>query len=150
MRKDISNTLSVKSMADEFYLGDTPFPSRGVYGDGIAYASPSWGIAEFYATADKSQKGGAIIEFKLKQDARVILYEDALDLFRKLMKRTDSKLLFNYHQDSAKGQEVGKAMNALEYDAILKHDGDHTGQDFYVILNRGALEAKEKYIAART
>ena len=42
-----------------------------------------------------SQKGGAIIEFKLKQDARVILYEDALDLFRKLMKRTDSKLLFN-------------------------------------------------------
>ena len=37
-------------------------------------------------------------------------------------------------------------MNALGYDAIIKHNGDDTGQDFYVILNRGALVAKKKYI----
>ena len=37
-------------------------------------------------------------------------------------------------------------MNALGYDAIIKHNGDNTGQDFYVILNRAALVTKKKYI----
>ena len=37
-------------------------------------------------------------------------------------------------------------MNALGYDAIIKRNGDGTGQDFYVILNRGALVTKKKYI----
>ena len=31
-----------KEMADEFFNGDSPFPSRGVYGDGVAYAAPSY------------------------------------------------------------------------------------------------------------
>ena len=37
-------------------------------------------------------------------------------------------------------------MNVMGYDAIIKHNGDDTGVDFYVILNRGALVAKKKYI----
>lgn len=37
-------------------------------------------------------------------------------------------------------------MNALGYDAIIKHNGDNTGFDFYVILNRSALATKNKYI----
>ena len=134
-------------MADEFFKGDSPFPSCGVYGDGVAYASPA--LREFavnYATnGGKQMHGGTIIEFKLKKDAKIITYEDALDVFRQISQKGDSKLLFNPRQQNANNKEVGKAMNALGYDAILKHNGDNTGQDFYVILNRAALVAKKKY-----
>ena len=148
LRQDITTTLTVKEMANEFFQGLSPFPSRGVYGDGIAYCSPAMKkIALNYATnGGRIPHGGAIIEFKLKQDAKVIEYEDAVQLFKEITKRGGSKLIFNAEQKNAYDKEVGKAMNALGYDAILKHNGDNTGEDFYVILNRGALVAKEKYI----
>ena len=136
-----------KEMADEFFNGDSPFPSRGVYGDGVAYAAPAYRkIAWKYATGNGAQPhGGVIIEFKLKPNARTILYEDALDIFRQMSKKTNSKILFNPDQKRTEA-EVGKAMNVMGYDAIIKHNGDDTGVDFYVILNRGALVAKKKYI----
>ena len=148
LRSDVTTNSTTKQMADEFFKGDSPFPSRGVYGDGVAYASPSYKkIAWNYATdGGKQPHGGVIIEMKLKPNARVITYEDALDLFRKMSKKGNSKLLFNPYQVNAKNKEVGKAMNALGYDAIIKHNGDNTGEDFYVILNRAALVAKNKYI----
>lgn len=148
LRSDITTTSTTKKMADEFFNGDSPFPSRGVYGDGVAYASPAYHqIALNYATnSGKQMHGGVIIEFKLKSDAKVITYEDALEVFRKMSQTGNSRLLFNPRQQKAANKEVGKAMNALGYDAIIKHNGDNTGQDFYVILNRAALVAKKKYI----
>lgn len=148
LRSDITTTSTTKEMADEFFKGDSPFPSRGVYGDGVAYASPAYSqIAVNYATnGGKQMHGGVIIEFKLKADAKVITYEDALEIFKKMTQRGGSKLLFNPKQQKAVNKEVGKAMNALGYDAIIKHNGDNTGQDFYVILNRASLVAKNKYI----
>lgn len=148
LRSDITTNSTTKEMADEFFKGDSPFPSRGVYGDGVAYASPAYKeIALNYATnGGKQPHGGVIIEFKLKTDAKVITYEDALDIFRKISSKGDSKLLFNPKQQKAVNKEVGKAMNSLGYDAIIKHNGDDTGQDFYVILNRASLVTKENYI----
>ena len=148
LRSDITTTSTTKEMADEFFKCDSPFPSRGVYGDGVAYASPAYSqIAVNYATnGGKQMHGGVIIEFKLKADAKVITYEDALEIFKKMTQRGGSKLLFNPKQQKAVNKEVGKAMNALGYDAIIKHNGDNTGQDFYVILNRASLVAKNKYI----
>lgn len=148
LRSDITTTSTTREMADEFYKSDSPFPSRGVYGDGVAYCSPAYKeIAWNYATnGGVKLHGGVIIEFKLKPDARIIQYEDALAIFRKMSKKGNSKLLFNPRQTNAYDKEVGKDMNALGYDAIIKHNGDNTGQDFYVILNRAALVTKKKYI----
>ena len=148
LRSDITTDSTTKEMAHEFYKGDSPFPSRGVYGDGIAYCSPAYReIAWNYATnGGKQLRGGVIIEFKLKTDAKVITYEDALNIFKRISSKGDSKLLFNPKQQKAIDKEVGKAMNALGYDAIIKHNGDNTGFDFYVILNRAALVTKQKYI----
>lgn len=148
LRSDITTTSTTKEMADEFFKSDSPFPSRGVYGDGVAYASPAYTqIALNYATnGGKQMHGGVIIEFKLKSDAKIITYEDALEVFRKMSHKSNSNLLFNPKQQKAANKEVGKAMNALGYDAIIKHNGDNTGQDFYVILNRAALVTKKKYI----
>lgn len=148
LRSDITTDISTKEMADEFFKGLSPFPSRGIYGDGIAYASPElYDIAVNYATnSGRNRSGGVIIEFKLKEDARTITYEDALELFHEVSKDKETKLLFQKAQHNAYDKEVGKAMNALGYDAIIKHNGDNTGYDFYVILNRGALVTKENYI----
>ena len=146
LRADITTDLSTKEMAKEFFEGDSPFPSRGVYGDGIAYASPAFRkIAVNYATnGGNHPHGGVVIEFKLKSGAKIISYEDAVNLYREMMKTDKGKLLFSAQRRTR--AEVGKAMNALGYDAILKHDGDGTGEDFYVILNRGALVTKKKCI----
>ena len=148
LRRDITTNMSTKAMADEFFIGESPFPSRGVYGDGVAYCSPAYKkIAVNYATNGGQQPhGGVIIEFKLKDDARIINYEDALDIFRQLSEQGNSKLLFNPNQHNAYNKEVGKAMNSLGYDAIIKHNGDNSGEDFYVILNRSALATKQNYI----
>ena len=146
LRKDITTKQTTKEMADEFFKSDSPFPSRGVYGDGIAYASPAYKkIAYNYATSGgSSPHGGVIIEMKLKPGARVITYEDAVDIFKQMQKRGNSKLLFTKQKKT--DYEVGKAMNSLGYDAIIKHNGDNTGEDFYCILNRAVLVTKKKYI----
>lgn len=146
LRKDITTKQTTKEMADEFFKSDSPFPSRGVYGDGIAYASPAYKkIAYNYATSGgSSPHGGVIIEMKLKPGARVITYEDAVDIFKQMQKKGNSKLLFTKQKKT--DYEVGKAMNSLGYDAIIKHNGDNTGEDFYCILNRAVLVTKKKYI----
>ena len=98
-----------------------------------------------YATNHGQNKhGGAIIEFKLKPDAKVIQYEYAVAIFDEMKQQGGSKLLFARQRRT--NHEVGKLMNALGYDAIIKHNGDHTGKDFYVILHRGALVTKENYV----
>lgn len=147
LRNDITNDLSPKQMADGFFLDSKPFPSRGIYGDGIAYCAPSLEkIGAQYATANwRTDNGGKIIEFKLKEDAKVIKYEDALELFREISDSMESNLLFAKKQIGSLNKEVGKAMNALGYDAIIKDNGDNTGIPFYVILNRGALVTKEDW-----
>lgn len=148
LRKDITTSMSTKEMADEFFKSNSPFPSRGIYGDGVAYASPEYrDIAWNYATnGGRFKHGGAVIEFKLKSDAKTIMYEEALNLFRQLSPKLESKLLFNPKQTNAFDSEVGKALNALGYDAIIKPNGDNTGYDFYVILNRAALVTKQKHV----
>lgn len=146
LRKDITTNLTTQQMADGFFEDVKPFPSRGIYGDGVAYCSPSLEkIGGQYATANgKIQSGGKIIEFKLKPDAKTISYEDALYIFEEVASATNSNLLFNKNQHNSH-HEVGKAMNALGYDAIIKENGDNTGIPFYVILNREALVTKEDW-----
>jgi len=145
LRTDIKSTSTIKEMAEEFYTSESVFPSRGVYGDGVAYCSPSYKkIAWNYATNyGRNKHGGAIIEFKLKSDAKVITYEDAVAIFDEMKRKGGSELLFSTQRRTI--HEVGKAMNALGYDVILKHNGDDLGEDFYVILNRGALVTKKNY-----
>lgn len=146
LRKDITTTLSPQKMADGFFKDDKPFPSRGIYGDGVAYCSPSLEkIGGQYASANGTiASGGKIIEFKLKENAKTISYEDAVAMFEDVAAQTNSDLLFNKNQRKT-DHEVGKAMNALGYDVIIKENGDNTGIPFYVILNRGALVAKEDW-----
>lgn len=151
LRKDITVTQTIEEMADSFYIDAQAFPSRGIYGDGIAYASPDLkGIAISYATGNFSNYGGKIIEYKLKEDAKIIKYADAVALFEEIADEfNDSQLLFNRAQSKSR-HEVGKAMNALGYDCIIEPNGDYTGVPFYVILNRDALVAKEKWVTATT
>ena len=146
LRKDITTTLTPQQMADGFFKDDKPFPSRGIYGDGVAYCSPSLEkIGGQYASANgQTAWGGKIIEFKLKKDAKTISYEDAVAMFEDVAAQTNSDLLFNKNQRKT-DHEVGKAMNALGYDVIIKENGDNTGIPFYVILNRGALVTKEDW-----
>lgn len=143
LRKDIKVTMTTKEMAEEFFYGVTPFPSRGIYGDGLAYCSPAKRIADSYAMANGNAKGGAVIQFKLKEGSNVIEYEDAVKLFRYVSKKNNSVLLADANQERT-DEEVGKMMAALGFDAIRKPNGDYTGEDFYVILNRGSLEAVEE------
>lgn len=147
LRKDITNTRTPKEMADGFFIDDKPFPSRGIYGDGIAYCSPSLErIGGQYATANWTiDKGGKIIEFKIDPDAKTISYDDALELFQTMVKKDEGNLLFNGNQRGSLKGEVGKAMNAMGYDVIIEEDGDGTGVPFYVILNRGCLVTKENW-----
>lgn len=149
LRKDITSTMTTEEMAKQFFTSSDLFPSRGVYGDGVAYCSPSYKkIAMHYATnGGANPHGGVIIEFKLKENANIIEYEDARMLFQKLS--SGKGLIFNKKQENAINKEVGKAMNALGYDAIIKHNGDGTGKDFYIILNRGAIVTKENYITTK-
>lgn len=147
LRKDITTNLTTQEMADGFFKDERPFPSRGVYGDGVAYCAPSLvDIAGNYASSyGRVTKGGKIIEFKIKEDAKVISYEDALAIFRAVSNSNETDLLFAKKQVNATDKEVGKAMNALGYDVIIKENGDNTGIPFYVILNREALIAKEDW-----
>lgn len=146
LRRDITNTQTPQQMADGFFTDDMPFPSRGIYGDGIAYCSPSLErIGAQYATGNYTiNSGGKIIEYKIKPDAKTISYDEAVGLFEILAEETNSNLLFNKQQRSS-DKEVGKAMNALGYDAIIKENGDNTGIPFYVILNRECLVTKENW-----
>lgn len=148
LRQDIKTKLTTQQMADGFFKDASPFPSRGVYGDGIAYCSPSRDkIGAMYASGGgKISNGGKIIEFKLKNNAKTIQYSDAVELFESMQGQTDGSLLFNKNQAKTL-HEVGKAMNALGFDAIIEENGDRTGVPFYVILNRNALVATEEWTA---
>lgn len=118
-------------------VGDC-YPSRGIYGDGVGYWSNSTRIGNRYSSDTK----GVIVRAKVKPDARVIMYDDAVKLFEQIFEAhpNDKSIYFSKDQrGSGAHLEVGKAMQILGYDVILKPNGDHSGANFYIILNRQAL-----------
>jgi hypothetical protein len=118
-------------------VGDC-FPSRGIYGDGVGYWSNSSRIGGRYSSSTK----GVIVRAKINPNARVIMYDDAVKLFEQIYDAhpNDKSIYFSKDQrGSGAHLEVGKAMQILGYDVILKPNGDHSGANFYIILNRQAL-----------
>ena len=116
-------------------VGDC-YPSKGIYGDGVGYWSNSTRIGDNYASGSR----GVIVRAKIKDDAKTILYEDAVKLFHEIHDAhpDDGQMYFSTNQRRTE-HEVGKAMQMLGYDVIIKPDGDFTGETFYIILNREAL-----------
>lgn len=118
-------------------VGDC-FPSRGIYGDGVGYWSNSTQIGNNYS----SRSEGIIVRAKIKDDAKIIMYDDAVRLFEEVYNAhpNDKSIYFSKDQrGSGMNLEVGKAMQILGYDAIIKPNGDHSGATFFIILNRSAL-----------
>lgn len=148
LRKDITTVLNTQQMADEFFKSESSFPSRGIYGDGIAYAAPDFReIGVRYATnGGRILSGGKVINFKLDDKAKTIEYQDAVNLFNTISENIESGIIFSKSQKRTDA-EVGKAMNLLGYDAIIEPNGDDTGIPFYVILNRGGLVSKDNYVS---
>ena len=151
LRKDITMTKTTEECVEQLVkggIGDC-FPSRGIYGDGVAYTSNSTDIGFAYAAPRKNFReriaGGYIVRFKIKDDAKVILWEDAVKLFDAVNQMYPNEADNPYPYFSTRQRtnrynpEVGKAMQLLGYDVILHNDGDGTGAKFYVILNRDAL-----------
>lgn len=120
-------------------VGDC-FPSRGVYGDGIAYTSNSTRTAQNYASGFGGSDGGVIVRLKLKKDARIIEYDDAVKLFEQIADAhpNDGSPYFNRNQVGSR-HEVGKAMQILGYDIIYEPRGDGMNVHFYIVLNRDAI-----------
>ena len=120
-------------------VGDC-FPSRGVYGDGIAYTSNSTNTARNYASGFGGSDGGVIVRLKLKTDARIIEYDDAVKLFEQIADAhpNDGSPYFNRNQVGSR-HEVGKAMQILGYDIIYEPRGDGMNVHFYIVLNRDAI-----------
>lgn len=148
LRVDIStNGMNTTQMAEQLVMGSTGdcFPSRGVYGDCIAYMTENEKLAYDYATNASRTNNGFIAEVKLKPDARAITYEDAKELFEALSNTEltdDGQPFFSPNQRRLTNNvEVGKAMQLLGYDYIIEPNGDGLGIPFYMILNRDALVA---------
>lgn len=148
LRGDItSGGLTARQMAEQLATGGVGncFPSRGVYGDCIAYLSDNEKLAYQYATGYSSSDHGFIAEFKLKKDAKGITYTEAKELFEAL-NRTEltagADPYFSTQQRRlTNGVEVGKAMQLLGYDYIIEENGDGLHIPFYMVLNRDALVA---------
>lgn len=121
-----TNHLTPLQMAEQFIKGDW-FPGTGIYGDGT-YCTPARSIAKnTYA-----KKGGRIVTILLPKDtSREILYQDVRDLYETVEESINDP--YNLMGDP------GRFANILGYDRIRMPNGDNTGQDFYVILNRGAV-----------
>lgn len=148
LRGDItSGGMTTQQMADQLMKGGVAdcFPSRGVYGDCIAYVSNNEKLAYEYATGYSTSEHGFIAEMKLKRDARGISYDDAKDLFEALNHTSltaGADPYFSTHQRRlSQGVEVGKAMQLLGYDYIYEERGDGLPVHFYMILNRDAVVA---------
>ena len=127
-------------------VGDC-FPSRGVYGDCIAYLSNSKDLAYDYATGyGRSGAGGVICRMKLKADAKIITYSEAKDLFNQIadqMVSSNEPYFSRAQRRMSNNVEVGKAMQMLGYDVIYEPRGDGLPVHFYMVLNRDVIVAVE-------
>lgn len=147
LRGDISMTRTPRQCAKQLMLGGVGdcFPSRGVYGDCIAYLSNSEKVAFDYATGyRRSGAGGVIARMKIKEDARVITYEEARKLFNEIadkMGETGTPYFSRQQRRLTNNVEVGKAMQMLGYDVIYEPRGDGMNVHFYMVLNRDAIVA---------
>ena len=148
LRSDISSGgLTPKDMAEQLMKGGVAdcFPSRGIYGDCIAYVSNNEKLAYDYATGYSTSDHGFIAEMKLKRDARGITYDEARELFEALnateLTAGNDPYFSTNQRRLTRNVEVGKAMQLLGYDYIVEQSGDGTGIPFYMILNRDAVVA---------
>ena len=155
LRGDISMTKTPMQCAEQLMTGGVGdcFPSRGVYGDCIAYLSNSKKVAFDYATGyRRSGAGGAIARMKIKDDARVITYEDAKNLFNAIadkMGDSNEPYFSRKQRRLTNDVEVGKAMQMLGYDVIYEPRGDGMPVHFYMVLNRDAVVSiKDEWLEA--
>ena len=154
LRKDLSMSKTVKECANQLMLGGVGdcFPSRGVYGDVVAYLSNSKDVGFNYATGYGSNSGGYILRMKIKDDAKTITYKDAEKLFNEINKAhpQDAMPYFSKNQVAlSRDVEVGKAMQMLGYDVIYEPRGDGGKAHFYMVLNRDAIVAvKDDWVEA--
>ena len=147
LRGDISMTKTPYECGVQLMeggIGDC-FPSRGVYGDVIAYLSNSQDVAFSYATGyGRGNAGGCIARMKIKEDARVITYQEAKALFNAIADKMGDSVepYFSRKQRRLTNNvEVGKAMQMLGYDVIYEPRGDGMPVHFYMVLNRDAIVA---------
>lgn len=142
LRSDLTMVKTPVECAEQLMEGGVGdcFPSRGIYGDGVAYASNSVQTGRNYATGYGSSEKGCIAVFKIKDDARIIDYDDAVRLFEEIADAhpKDGSPYFN-RQQVGSSHEVGKAMQMLGYDIIYQPRGDGMNVHFYIILNRDAI-----------
>lgn len=147
LRSDISMTKTPFQCGQQLMEGGVGdcFPSRGVYGDVIAYLSNSQKVAFDYATGyRRGNAGGCIARMKIKEDARVISYDDAKKLFNAIADKMGDSVepYFSRKQRRLTNNvEVGKAMQMLGYDVIYEPRGDGMDVHFYMVLNREAIVA---------
>ncbi len=148
LRADItSGGMTTLQMAEQLVKGGVGdcFPSRGVYGDCIAYLSNNEKLAYEYATGYSSSDHGFIAEMKLKRDARGISYDEAKELFEALngteLTAGADPYFSSQQRRLTNHVEVGKAMQLLGYDYIYEERGDGLPVNFYMILNRDAVVA---------
>lgn len=138
-----SQALTPSQMVKEYKDGAF-FAGTGIYGDGT-YGTPRKMIADHYAG-----KKGAVFDIYLDKDARVIEFEDLKRIGLRIKYGTIKvddpySLLDNISAPDGSGSRngaLGRLANMLGFDAIKKADGDGLGEDFYVILNRGATMVK--------
>ena len=154
LRGDISMTKTPMQCAEQLMLGGVGdcFPSRGVYGDVVAYLSNSTQTGFNYATGYGRNSGGCIVRMKIKEDAKVISYEDAKDLFNAVADSlgfTKEPYFSRNQRRLTNNVEVGKAMQMLGYDVIFEEHGDGANVHFYMVLNRDAIVAvKDDWVTA--
>ena len=146
LRGDISMTKTPYQCGQQLMEGGVAdcFPSRGVYGDVVAYLSNSTSTAFDYATGYRSNAGGCIARMKIKEDAKIITYEEARELFNTIADALgdDGMPYFSRQQRRLTNNvEVGKAMQMLGYDVIYEPYGDGANVHFYMVLNREAIVA---------
>ena len=145
-RQDLKTAgLSPSEMVDQYKNGAF-FAGTGIYGDGT-YCCALQSEAEKYGNPVDG-----IFEISLKKDARIIQFEDAYQIWVKTKDKIKEGLLQDPYclvyspRAETKGQSkygaIGRLMNMLGYDAIKKFNGDWSGENYWVILNRGASMVK--------
>lgn len=154
LRGDISMTKTPMECAEQLMEGGVGncFPSRGIYGDCIAYLSNSTKTGFDYATGYGSNAGGVIARMKIHPDAKTIDYDEAVKLFNEIADNISdgNEPYFSRQQRRLTNNvEVGKAMQMLGYDVIFQRYGDGMNVHFYMVLNREAIVAvKEDWVEA--
>ena len=154
LRGDITMTKTPMQCAEQLMTGGVGdcFPSRGIYGDCIAYLSNNINVGAEYATGRWQNAGGVIARMKIHPDAKIINYDDAVKLFNDLadtMGDTTEPYFSRKQRRLTQNVEVGKAMQMLGYDVIYEPRGDGMPVHFYMVLNREAIVAvKDDWVEA--